>query len=275
MTDYKKMLTPISEEMPPPKHTQLYPRCFTCRHFPVCEIKTDYLKTLTLIEEILGSPCENYELCPLPVLVPEFKGQIIVEHQEYFPEKVASINEKEGTFYAAKYTDEKNIQFIYIFEGYYVLFGAVFNEETQEFDISKGREICYNLKCQLSETSLGDLYFGLLSFKEDQENKELQEEEKDIINTTHFSAALECDFYEWEKGLDYYKGMKRILSKYPDGVPLSDGTYYHIATFHCEDEKVPCYTPPNCGYIGIPYPVFIPPKCEKKRPPTRDELNEF
>lgn len=273
MIEYKNILTPIQEELPPPYHTQIQPRCFTCKHFPICDIKADYLKTLKLIEEVLGTPCKNYELYPLPIPVPEFKGTLILEYAEYFPEIIVDSNNKEGSFYAAKYSNENNICFIYIFNGYYVLFTAIFDEESQKFEISNGREICYNLEYKLSETSLANLSFGLLAFKEDLTDED--ESKPEVINTTHFSAMLNCDFYEWEKGLNYYDGLKRILSKYPNGIQLKDGTYYHIATFHCENEKVPCYTPPNCGYIGIPYPVFIPPKCNKKRPPTRDELNEF
>lgn len=54
-------LTPI--EMPkPPHHTQIQIRCFSCKHFPVCLIKKDYMKTAILIEGILGNPPKNYEV---------------------------------------------------------------------------------------------------------------------------------------------------------------------------------------------------------------------
>ena len=54
-------LTPI--EMPkPPHHTQVQVKCFTCKHFPVCLIKRDYIRTAVLIEGILGDPPKNYEV---------------------------------------------------------------------------------------------------------------------------------------------------------------------------------------------------------------------
>jgi hypothetical protein len=41
-------LTPIHIPEPPP-HTQIHPRCFTCKKFPVCNLREDYLKTAFLI----------------------------------------------------------------------------------------------------------------------------------------------------------------------------------------------------------------------------------
>ena len=276
MIETKKFLTPIEPDLPSPKHTQLLPRCFICKHFPVCNIREDYLKTAQLIEKVLGAPCESYELYPTPIPVPEFIGTIIEDVEAYFPTTVLSTKDKEGSFYVAKYTDSKNIQFMYIFDGYYVLFSAIYNEETNKFDISVGKEICYNIECNLSESSLDDLQRGLLSFKEDLE-KQKPTEEVDIINTTYFSAALNCQFYEWEKGLDYYEGVRRIIAKYPCGVPLADGKYYHLATFHKENGCVPCYHPENGqpAFAPMPYPVYILSPCKKQKPPTRDELNEF
>lgn len=275
MIESKKFLSPIEPELPPPAHTQLLPRCFTCKHFPVCNIREDYLKTAQLIEEVLGAPCKSYELYPTPVPVPDFIGIVIENFEEYFPKTVVSTNNKEGSFYVAKYINGKNIQFMYIFDGYFVLFGAIYNEDTHEFDITIGKEICYGIECQLNDDSLDDLQLGLLSFKEDLESQE--QKEMDVINTTYFSAILNCQFYEWEKGLDYYEGVKRIIAKYPCGVPLGEDKYYHLATFHRENRCIPCYHPENGhpAFAPMPYPVFIPPKCKKSKPPTRDELNEF
>lgn len=275
MVEEKKFLTPIEPELPPPAHTQLLPRCFTCKHFPVCNIREDYLKTAQLIEEVLGAPCESYELYPTPIPVPDFTGIVIENFEEYFPKTVVSTKNKEGTFYVAKYINSKNIQFMYIFDGYFVLFGAIYNEDASEFDITIGKEICYSIECQLNDTSLDDLQLGLLSFKEDLESQE--QKEMDVINTTYFSAILNCQFYEWEKGLDYYEGIKRIIAEYPCGVPLGEDKYYHLATFHKENRCIPCYHPENGhpAFAPMPYPVFIPSPCKKQKPPTRDELNEF
>lgn len=53
-------LTPIEVETPPYNTKLHWPRCFTCEHFPICtDLRSDYLKTCLLIEEILGNPQED------------------------------------------------------------------------------------------------------------------------------------------------------------------------------------------------------------------------
>lgn len=276
MIQEKTFLTPIEPNLPPPDHTYIKVQCFVCKHFPVCNIRIDYLKTAQLMQNILGNPCDSYELLPTPIPYPQFKGKLITNFKEYFPMEVKSAKEKNGTFYAAKYTDSNHIQFMYIYCGYYVFYTATYNKDLYEFEISDGEEICYNLKWQLSEDDIELIKLGLASFKEDIENT--PEEEKDVINTTFFSAELRCKFYEWERGLTYADGVKRILAQYPDGIPLDENnTYYHLATFHCENAKVPCYHPENGHpvFAPMPYPVYIPSPCKKQKPPTRDELNDF
>lgn len=272
-------LVPIKEELPPPCHTEIKPRCFICKHFPVCNLRVDYLKTAQLISEVLGSPAANYELKPLPIPVKDFIGTTIDFSEEHFLEKITSIKDNEGTFYTAKYADADHIKMVYIFDGYYFIFAADYNEEEQSYDISVGREICYNITCTLKEDILLEMNIKLLDLREFLIEEIKKEEEADDINTTFFSAALECKFYEWEKGLTYEDGVKRMVAKYPHGIPIGEhGEYYHLATFHREPHKVPCYHPEN-GHVAfspVPIPVYIPPKCCTKKPlHTRDELNEF
>lgn len=282
MVEYKKFLTPIIPSPPPPEHTRIKVRCFTCRHFPICEIRSDYLKTAKLIQNVLGAPNDSYEISSLPFKIPDFEGITIENWKEYFPETVTTKNGKTGYFYMAKYQYSKccckdnYIKFIYIVDKFYVLFTAIYNEETKEFDIPAGKEICYGVSCEIAE-DLELLQIGLLDLKEDIEKQESKP--KDVINTTAFSAQLDCKFYEWEKGLDYNEGIKRIVAQYPDGVPIGPcGELYHLATYHIEDKCVPCYHPEN-GYPAfapLPYPVYIPPTCKKHEcARTRDELNEF
>ena len=89
---------------------------------------------------------------------------------------------------------------------------------------------------------------------------EKEKQEIDIINTTYFSAQLNCDFYEWEKGLTESEGIRRIIAEYPDGIRLKDGSYYHLATYHIEPGKIPCYHPQNgkVAFAPFPYPVYCP-----------------
>lgn len=284
MIENKKFLTPIIPSPPPPKHTEIQPRCFICKHFNVCSIRSDYLKTAQLIQNVLGAPCDSYEISSLPFVIPNFEGITIENWQDYFPEIITTTNNNTGYFYMAKYQYSKcgckdnYIKFIYIVNKYYILFTAVYNEETKEFDASAGKDICYGSTCEIA-SDLELLQIGLLTLWED-----IQEEAnkpKDVINTTAFSAQLDCKYYEWEKGLDYNEGIKRIVAQYPDGVPIGPcGELYHLATYHIENQCVPCYHPENGHpvFIPMPYPLYVPPKknnCNCKKAYTRDEMNEF
>lgn len=54
-----RFLTPIKVKTPPYNSKVHWPRCFTCEKFEVCNLRSDYLKTLLLIENILGNPQED------------------------------------------------------------------------------------------------------------------------------------------------------------------------------------------------------------------------
>jgi len=116
-----------------------------------------------------------------------------------------------------------------------------------------------------------ELAVGLEGWRTEMEEAEKESEDLDVINTTYFSAKLECDFYEWEKGLTEAEGIKRIIAAFPNGVPCKDGTYYHLATFHIEPHKVPCYHPENgkVAFAPMPLPAFIPRPVQKISPPKR------
>lgn len=256
-----KALVPYSPATPP-EHTELRPRCFICKHFPVCQMRESYLKTAMLIEEILGKPNKSFVFNPLLFDIPNFCGTVIDNDIDYFPEEVSANRWEKGTFYMAKYCSKDEVNFLYQFEGYMVLFKAIYNKETSLFDIQKGHDIYYGTAATI--TNEDDLQLGLLSFREDMIERENQEAEEDKINTTYFRAELECDFYEWEKGLDYDDGVKRLLIQYPNGIPIGD-EIYHLATYHYEKGKVPLYKPRV--FSPIKYP------CVNPAPQTRDWLN--
>lgn len=247
----------------PPEHTELRPRCFVCKHFPVCQMRSDYLKTAMLIEEILGKPNNSFIFNPLLFDIPNFCGTVIDNSDDYFPNEVSSSKWASGTFYMAKYVSKDEVNFIYNFEGYMVLFNAVYDEDTGLFVIKKGHDIYYNTGTNLTNTD--DLLLGLASFREDMEEKEEAEEETEKINTTYFRAELECDYYEWEKGLSYEDGVKRLFIQYPNGIPIGEEVY-HLATYHYEKGKIPLYKPR----------VFSPIKYPEINPEyqTRDWLNK-
>lgn len=209
-----------------------------------------------------------------PPYLPHFDGTLVENPESYLPQTIRSENETEGLLYKIKYVDSNTFNFVYFVDPYYVIFSAKYNEETKLFDVSNGVEPYYGAIFKIKKDYNDDIQLGLATLKEDLEEKE--PEEKDVINTTAFSAELNCQFYEWERGLSYEEGIMRMVSNYPDGIPLGDDTYYYLATFHIEPKKVPCYHPNNgkIGFMPMPYPVYIPPKKHKKRPPTRDEVDE-
>ena len=266
-------LTPIEVDKPP-CHTQIHPRCYTCKKFPVCLIREDYLKTALLIEQILGDPQADRELGYYDSQwgrLPDYKGYNFINPELYFPTEITTDDDKTGTYMDAKYRSKDIVQFVYNIEGYHVIFQAIWDDTDKIYDFSSGKEIYYGLIFNLSDNSMVDLAVGLEAWRAEMEEKEQQASELDVINTTFFSAKLECQFYEWERGLTEEEGIKRIIAAFPDGVPCSDGTYYHLATFHIEPHKVPCYHPENgkVAFAPMPYPVFIPPKSNLPRPPRR------
>lgn len=269
-------LTPIKEDRPFPPDKAIKVRCFTCSKFPVCSIRQDYLKTAQLIENVLGRPKEDDELnCCCPPYLPNFNGESVAKPESYLPKEITSVKGTKASLYQLKYINENNFKFVYFIDPYYTIFSAIYNEKTSLFDISKGVEPYYGAEFEIDSRYDDDIQLGLATLKEDIEGK--KQEEKDVINTTAFSAQLDCQFYEWERGLSYEEGLKRIVGQYPDGIPLGDNTYYYLATFHLEPNKVPCYHP-NAGKVGfmpMPYPVYLMPKKKCCVPPTRDEVNEF
>ena len=269
-------LTPIRIPEPPP-HTQIPVKCFTCKKFPVCKLREDYLKTALLMQRVLGDPQEDRELgwfdCKCGRL-PGFKGYNFHKPENYFPSEITTTDEVEGKYLDAKWRNLDLAQFIYIIDGYYVQFDAIWNKRTKEFDLSTGKEVYYGIPYVLNDESYAEVAVGLECWREDMEEKEKENQHYDVINTTHFSAGLNCEFYEWEKGLSEQDGIKRVIQQYPHGVPCKDGTYYHLATFHYEPYKVPLYHPNNgqVAYAPMAYPVFVPKPCAP--PPPKPERRE-
>lgn len=272
-------LTPI-EVKEPPLHTQPVPQCFTCAHFPICDIRGDYLKTMQLIQNILGNPQQDLQLCKSDPekFYPCYEGTDIENADEIFPAELTFTQRKlpsgqelddevVGTFESAKYQDYNTVLFMYDSEGYKILFKALYNSKTKEFDIKDGVEIVYGIRYTFPEDSILELQVNLDTWKASMEEKEEESKDIDIINTTYFTAALRCKFFNQIRGLTPAEGLKRIFAEFPDGVPCGDGQYYHIETLHVEPGKVPWYNP-NAGKIAfapLPYPVFIPKKCESAR----------
>lgn len=256
-------LTPIPCKLPPPKNTQIQVRCFTCTKFDVCKIKEDYLKTALLISKVLGAPAENFDLH----WIPNFYGTDIYKPLKYFPAYI-KVDDTVRTFccsfLGARFTDINTISFVYGTDDIMIQFKTIFTEDGWQFFM--GEEVATNAPYYIASEDTKRINDGLLKFQEDLRNSK-PPLDSDIIDTTAFSARLECDFYEPIKNLSYCDGMRRIAEKYPHGVPIGHHRFYHIATYHVEPYEVPLYHYYNgtTAYMPMPYPVPVPPKCEKKQ----------
>lgn len=246
----------IEEVLAEPYHATVRPQCFTCEHFPICQIRNDYLKVAILIADILGAPAEKYEIIERPFLIPGFVGTPINKAKDYFPEEIKNTTAAVGKFHDAKYVDEKHIQLVYIFDEVIVIFSAVFNEETNTFEFKDGKDVYYGLHYEVDEESVDDIQLGLLTFKEDLEEQIEKEGKLEQINTTPFSSCLICDHYKHINNLSFENGVHRMFLQYPEGIPLGDEKYYHIATYH-KDVIMPavaqrCYYPPKQTFTKMP-----------------------
>lgn len=261
-------LMPINVPEPPP-HTQIKIRCLTCKKAPVCNIKEDYLKTAYLIQQILGDPQEDREI----IYCDEgFYGKDFEDEEEIAPSQIqVTLNDKEftGELQSFKYINIDHVKFLYKIDGYLVVFNVKWSEEFSRYEISDGKEIYYGVIFKVKSSTFDDTALQL--WREEEIKKQEETENKDVINTTYFSADLNCDFYEINKCGT--KNDKTCLGYDKEG---NQGCYHHVSTYHIEPNKVPSLKP---SYPPFPifYPVYLPKKhCHKPpRPPyRRDDINE-
>ena len=280
-------LTPIQVDEPP-RNTKLhYPRCFTCKKFEVCNLRDSYLKTALLIENVLGNPQQDLLLqkSNAEVNCGCYKGNPIENADTIFPQTL-SFSKRilpteevltdvvEGKFVSAIYQTYNVVLFKYESEGYQIVFKTIYNHETKEFDISNGTEVVYGIIYEFPVDNVLELQVNLDTWRNQMIEREEAAKDIDIINTTYFSAILNCNFYEQIKGLSVEEGIRRIIGQFPDGVPCGEGQYYHLETLHIEPNKVPWYNP-NVGKVAfspMPYPVFVPSKCKPKKLYRRDDF---
>lgn len=228
-------LTPIQVDAPP-CHSKIKVRCFTCKKFPVCNIREDYLKTAILIEEVLGNPQEDFELKKLDCCGDCYDGIIIDNTDNYFPDTIYTNKHDKGLFVDAKCQGLDVIMCQYKINNYLVIFTFKWDTKENSYEYVKGQELYYRLPYTLSDDDIATISVGLQAWRQTQKE---QQEDKDIINTTYFSSILNCDFYDWDKNLTEQEGVNRIYLQYPDGIPCKCGIYHHLATYHIEPYKIP------------------------------------
>lgn len=216
---------------------------------------TDYLKTTTLIENILGNPQKDRALaCDWGFTGLEFDEQI-------FPTEIQAstigAEETTGTYINAKYKNKDKVKLLYEIKKYLVMFTFTWDEGEQTYKLTSNKEIYFGITFNLNSESEQAIVTPLLSWREDYIKKEEEQGEQDIINTTLFSCDLQCREYEYDKRL---KNSEQFCF---------DNRVHHIATYHKEDSPVTPYSEPNTS-SAIAYPVFIPSKPSKKiAPPHR------
>lgn len=161
---------------------------------------------------------------------------------------------------------------VYMVGKYYILLKFEYNSTSELYELKFCKEAFYLVDYDLSQTSLEEIQLGLVDWREWAINASAPEPPKrDVINTTHFSACLDCDSYEWNKD-SYEDAIKKFQKKYPLGIPISgDGRLlYHIATYHVVDGEVPIqpyFKPEKVTNYIPPCPPPPPPP-----PVRRDDL---
>lgn len=239
------LLAPIPPRIPP-KHTQVQPRCFTCEHFEMCAFKQDYLKTVTLIQNCLGAPSYDYEWTTKYIVIPDFVGLPIINEDKFFPKEVVFDNsDNKGKLFLSKFNGINFVNVVYKDTKYYILIQLKYNTETELYELKSCQEAFYKVKYELNKDSLEEIQLGLMEWREIIINSPAvpPPPRKDIINTTHFSAVLDCDMYSWNRD-SFDDAIKKLIKKYPNGIPIGpDGrALYHIATYHVAEWEVP-YAP--------------------------------
>lgn len=241
----------------PPRHTQITPRCFTCSKWEVCNLRSDYMKTAMLIQNILGDPQQDYELRPEDG---GFYGIDFPEPFLYFPETYNQDEQTEATFLSAKYVNKDFARVLYNINGYYYQF-VFFWSQANKYEVTIGKELYYGLLLKMPKEVSDDISTNLMLWRNDMEEREAAAEKGDLINTTFFSATLDCQFYDFDKKATPEEKLHRMELQCAMPYPWH---HHHLATFHFEGEKVPELSS-KFSPVPVLYPVFITKEEKEKR----------
>lgn len=212
----------------PPHHTLLQARCYSCKKFPVCNIREDYLKTSYLISNILGNPQKDFEL----LKVAAGDGVIFENENDVIPATITVKNHEDGVLVQARIVNKNYFNVIYEIESYLVSFIIEWNDIHDKYIVSLGTEIYYGSHFMITTESEKEISNNLVLWRANQP----VDAEMDIINTTHFHCSLDCDFYEYDRtNPDQIQRMSEIVPP--------DDSYSHIETYHLEPGVVPPYNP--------------------------------
>ena len=240
----------------PPRHTQITPRCFTCSKWEVCNLRSDYMKTAMLIQNILGDPQQDYELREEDG---GFYGFNFVDPSIYFPQTFVIDEETTANFLSAKYVNKNFVRVLYEINKYYYQF-VFFWIDTGHYEVTIGKELYYGLLLKMPDEVAEEIEANLMLWRREMEEREAAAEEGDLINTTFFSATLNCQFYDFDKTATSEEKLHRMELQCTYPYPWHK---HHLATFHFENEKVPELSS-KFSPVPVLYPVFIKEKEDKK-----------
>lgn len=248
-----------------PQHTQIEIQCLKCDKREVCSIQSDYRKTVTLIQNILGAPNLDREILFCDTGFTGFEFQDITIFPTTYAVKPLNKDATEANFLNARFSSKNTVKFLLKVDEYYVLFIFKYDESFDKYIPDIGRELLYGIPFEMEEESIESLQAPLIEWRRERIEWEKELKEKDIINTTNFYCQLRCKQFSPKRR----EGI-RNPHEFTNNNCCEDADYKHIATYHIEDDKVEeahhCNLPP----IGV-YPWFIPAPapCPPKRPPVK------
>lgn len=146
------------------------------------------MKTAMLIQRILGDPQQDFELREEDG---GFYGIPFPEPTLYFPETFTFEDETVATLLSAKYVNKNFVRVLYEINKYYYQF-VFFWSETEKYEVTIGKELYYGLLIKMPNEVSNEIATNLLLWRSDMEEREAAREEGDLINTTFFSAILNC-----------------------------------------------------------------------------------
>lgn len=220
----------------------------------------------------MGNPAENMEVGVADTTnfdrkLLQFCGYPFKERDEIFQDKELTLKvpTKTGTgkevfltFNDAKWRSPNIVQVLLNLDEYFILLNFVYSEEKKSFVFKDAHELYYGSTFKLLEEQdyFTKIFTPLNVWRQEQILKEKRCNKYDIINTTHFHAKLECEYYEPFKP-NYYCDSHRIgsnpcESRHPNPYCDKHDPYVHIATYHIEPEYVPPLPPP-----AVEYPDFF------------------
>lgn len=182
---------------------------------------------------------------------------------ELVPKEEESIT---ANFLNARYSSKDTVKLLVEVNKYFVLFIFKYDESFDKYTTETGRELIYGIPYELADSSIESLQEPLKTWRAEMIEKEETSKDQDIINTTPFSAILNCKYFA-----KYHEFGIRNPNQFTNyNVCEDDDRYRHIATYHKED--APVKEAHNCPPQAIGYyPWFIPAPvpCPPPKPPKR------